>query len=39
MTNDESEKQQSIKRIVKLLEKQSLEKVLEILTFVRSYLL
>lgn len=38
MGNDEYKKQQNIKIIIELLEKESLEKVLEILTFIRSYL-
>lgn len=38
MKRDEYEKQQDIKFIVELLQKESLEKVREVLIFIRSYL-
>lgn len=39
MTNDKYKKQQDIKFIVELLQKESSEKVRDILIFIRSYLL
>ena len=39
MTNDKYKKQQDIKIIVELLQKESSEKVRDILIFIRSYLL
>ena len=39
MTNDKYKKQQDIKVIVELLQKESSEKVRDILIFIRSYLL
>lgn len=38
MSNEEYEKQQDIKFIVELLEKESSEKVRDIVVFIRSYL-
>lgn len=38
MSSNESKKQQDIKLIIQLLQKESSEKVREVLVFIRSYL-